>query len=338
MNANIIDDVAIIGGGPAAEPDWANFEVVNDALLPPVQPVGPLPMNPVAATQKIDIPTFSGEASDVMSAKNWLRRIKRTCLANNWDDYAALNMAINGLRGDAWNWYEANCELLNLRENFEVFRINFIKDYQNTGNHKGVAHIIQMCDIKKGDNVSVLFNRIMIHANDWMETIVMPNRLPKDQSNPPLIRALQGYDALSVEEAARAYETGFKQGMEYVKRHLVECLYFRGMPKEISDKLLALNLTNLVEIKRTAQKLERHMQDLVPAAIHVVNNKRQATGPRNDAKKLMKCLYCKKRGHLQAECRKRIKENGKMVPIPKTVNEVSENLQEEKVESFSLNF
>jgi len=41
MNANIIDDVAIIGGGPAAEPDWANFEVVNDALLPPVQPVGP---------------------------------------------------------------------------------------------------------------------------------------------------------------------------------------------------------------------------------------------------------------------------------------------------------
>lgn len=317
------------------EPRWTSLDQ-SDILIPPA---GPSPVDPISsAKKKIDLPTFSGDATDLLSAKNWLRKVSRICLTNGWGDFDALNLAIDGLRGPAWRWYESRANIYGLRTSFDVFRNALIRDFQQKASHKGVNHIIDMCEIHKNENVAALFDRINIAANDWLETITMPNRLPKSRSNPEAIRKLAGYASLSDEDAAKAYETGFTEGMQAVRNHLVIALYFRGLPKTISDKLLLLNLTNLEDIILKAQALETHLQSEL-AAINMVSKKRQATGPQNDAKKKMSCLYCKKKGHLQKECRKRIRENGKLVETPKRVNEVSDQKPDEQAESLnSLNF
>jgi len=62
-----------------------------------------------------------------------------------------------------------------------------------------------------------------------------------------------------------------------------------------------------------------------------------STGPSNDGKRNITCLYCDKRGHVQADCRKRIRKNGKLKPLPpRKVSEVSE--EKKDVHSYSLNY
>lgn len=331
------DEVAPQGFVPPApstnEPKWA---LLTDDD-PMVIPAGGL-INEISAKKKIDIPSFSGDGRDVLSAKNWLRKIKRLSIMNKWNDFETINVAVDCLQGDAWNWYESRADIYGLRANFEVFRAMFIKEYQRKNSYKGVNHIISMCEILRGENVSRMFDRINIAATEWLETITMPDRLPKSASNPEKIRQLVGYASLTDEEAALAYETGYKDGMKAVRNHLVESLYFRALPKSIADKLLIANLGGLKEIIQKAQELETLLQPEM-AAVNAVSKKRQSTGPQNDAKKKMPCLYCKKKGHFQKECRKRIRENGKLVPIPSKVNEVADQKQEETVDKLdSLNF
>jgi len=303
----------------------------------------------VTKGQCSEIPEFhANPATDKLPAREWIRKCKRSAQMLEWTETQLIIQAVDKLKKAAFQWYEAMMAVTEgkLRETFANFEYEFLKRYccEKKGKYSGWEHLVKMSLVEKEEDIELSFTRIVCHSVRWSELLQFPRRLRKSQSIPS--KFLEGwtqdfYDSLTEEECAAPYERGFMDGLKLAKDSIVAAMFYKNLPENIRSQLGNMDLPNLADLKDAAVKADTRNEPAPTVTVSAITTKpkqkRSSTGPSNDNRRNITCLYCEKKGHVQADCRKRQRENGKLKPLPqRKVNEVSE--EKKDVHSYSLNY
>jgi len=339
-------------GDSLMDKPFAQFPPVFDPIPAAAPSSAPRAVNAVEITkgQCSEIPEFHGNpATDKLPAREWIRKCKRSAQMLEWTEVQLTTQAVDKLKKAPFQWYEAMMSVTEgkLRDSFAAFEFEFLKRYcsEKKGKYSGWEHLVKMSLVKKGEDIELSFTRIVCHSVRWAELLQFPRRLRKSQSVPT--KFLEGwtqefYNSLTEEECAAPYERGFMDGLKLAKDSIVAAMFYKNLPENICSQLGNMDLPNLADLRDAAVKANTRNETPPSVTVSAITSKprqqqRSSTGPSHDGRRNITCLYCEKKGHVKADCRKRQRENGKLKPLPpRRVNEVSE--EKKDVHSYTLNF
>ena len=285
-----------------------------------------------------DLPLFYGRKDkDSISAQNLIDRITRAAEIANWDnDARKINEFYMILRDRALVWWES-LPVTDINVNsWAAVSNNFLDVYEPKSTARTNCTNFQDLVQRSGEGVRDYYLRVF-------ETF---KKLSK--AKPEAIAAVRHADAAGIAAAAAA---NIKQeGVVDVEKFFMHQLFIAGLREDIRVKVMEAghatigeSLSNALDlevihsdrrggravnavVEEKADNEEDWTADLNDEDFEAVNairikrglnpfrrNQGRTSGNKNGNKTSTICRYCKKRGHMQRECRTRLRENGKMV-------------------------
>ena len=293
--------------------------------------------------QITQIPLFYGRPDkDSLTAGMLIERVEAAAEAAGWNNQRKLSAFFLALRDKALIWHKSlKLDRFNLRD-WDVVRRQFILDYEPQFTAR--THCTNFGELTQRPGETPL--------NFYGRIVVVMERIEEDRPDHINVVEIEGGHLGSKLE-------GYVQGLAHV-RHL---LFVSGLRDEIRVKVMEAHKATIRESLKVATDAELFLKDKKKLAtvsavsktnptteeegeeededfneeeIAAINAIRTRQGkppfkrrfPARRAKGDLKCRYCKKSGHMQRECRSRIRNNGAMVdasgkPFERKVNAAS---------------
>ena len=293
--------------------------------------------------QITQIPLFYGRPDkDSLTAGMLIERVEAAAEAAGWNNQRKLSAFFLVLRDKALVWHKSlKLDRFNLRD-WDVVRGQFIEDYEPQFTAR--THCTNFGELTQRPGETPL--------NFYGRIVVVMERIEEDRpAHIDVVEIEGGHQGSKLE--------GYVQGLAHV-RHL---LFVSGLRDEIRVKVMEAHKATIRESLKIATDAELFLRDKKKAAtvsavskaeavpeeeeeegeedfndeeIAAINAIRTRQGkppfkrrfPARRMKGDLKCRYCKKTGHMQRECRSRIRNNGAMVdasgkPFERKVNATS---------------
>ena len=304
-----------------------------------------------------EMPLFFGRKDkDTITARLFIDRIETAARVANWDDARKLSEIYLVLRDRAVIWWNSLEDAGIDRNNWNAVKNEFLASYEPRYTAKITCANFTELTQRQGEGVHDYYLRVHDAFSKMCEA--KPADIATLRGVPANIAALAV--PIAPADLAECKREGIRDAEKFFKHQL----FLAGLNEPIRGRVMEANKESLHEAMRLAVELETIHQDRKRgqvAAIYeeeesaadydadddfgedeiaAINAIRQRQGKppfkRNFRRSLGKsssangksdvtCRYCKKKGHMQRECRKRIAENGAMTnaegkPFVKKVN------------------
>ena len=315
------------------------------------------PVNVVVDREQSKIPLFHADPThDSFQAEYWIDRLLRLQTANQWTDTQTLCHAINALRGDALHFLQY------LRNNFAgqgadttnwvLFREQFLLAFGKLG--RDTSSITNLAILQKQtESVQKFAHRVAVTTNEFFDAVnipLNPNWAAVDH-NPAWALVVQDetVQAVVMFYVARTAQT--------IRTALDKTIFLNGLHAHINALVKNTCPDTMTSAVETAVKFERNRRGPIDHTIALEKNTSKMTQqainamrtmrggfrgrirsapsrpepahtngfqpPETKSKKQMDCWYCRKPGHVQKLCRKRIARGAAQVPKPRSVAEIT---------------
>ncbi len=322
------------------------------------QPAAPIPVNIIDRENKI--PQFHADPHhDTFQAEHWIDRLQRLKVANQWTDAQTICHAIHALRGDALhflqylrnNYAEENADTTNWTLFKAQFVIHFGKLGRDTSNITNLA-IMQ----RQNESVQKFSHRVAVTTQEFFDAVNVPDtpNFNLVANNPEWVQIVQN-------EQAQAIITFYcRQQAKAFRSTLDRTIFLNGLNVHINTLVKNTSPQTMTEAVETAIKFERNKRGPIDHTIALEKSINKTTlqssvnairrgGYRgrgkgtfsrgeapastngfpkpssnsNGTRKPMDCWYCRKPGHAQINCRKRLARGAATVPKPRSVAEIT---------------
>jgi hypothetical protein len=307
----------------------------------------------VAVIDKEKIPLFHADAKqDSFQAEYWIQRLGRLQTAQNWTDSQTVCNAVNSLRGEALHFvdyldvtYGENTSRTNWLLFKEKFLLAFGKRAKDTSSVANLA-IMQ----KDKETVQKFAHRVVVTTKEFFQAMNAPEE-------PNFLAAPQEFQPIINNELARRMATYYiKEEAATYRSYLNKTIFLNGLRKEINAQVKNTNPVTWIDAVENATTIDRNMQGPIDHTIALekstpatsVNFIRRGSSNRGRgrggssgssrfqpssggfqgkssaaARANVECWYCRKPGHPQKFCRKRIARGADTVPKPRSVAEIT---------------
>lgn len=305
--------------------------------------------------EQLKVPLFHGDpAQDSFQAEYWIQRLQRLQNAFGWTNEQTLVNALNALRGRALHFstfLEKTFRGQNATtSNWPLFKQEFLAAYgRQAKDTSSVANLhVQQA---QNERVQDFGHRVVVTTDEFFAAMDPPDAVnyqhPAFQERPgwaahaalPLTIQICSFVA---QETAAA-----------IAASLNKTIFLNGLHSNINAQVKNTTPVTFVEAYRNAMKIERHRQGPAnhtialektakpTAQVNAIRRGGVSRGrgarngtsrpdfsPRNGVSsstngKPMECWYCRKPGHVQGDCRKRIARGASYVSKPKSVAEIT---------------
>ena len=326
-----------------------------------------MPGNQFVNTDQHRLPFFSDEPEkDRVSAEDWVARLLAAKAAGGWDDETTIGNARLVLVSHAANWYKALAYTKpEAYTNLLIFAKEFRNAFDNKEKPEDLNRLLMELKQKPEESVERFKNRCVVAMMKQEDKLPPLPPLPAEfQAADQGVRNL----AETIQNTARRQVMDdnlfhyFLGGLRPRIREKVMDKRARTFPEAVEEALAsetALNSGN-GKIEKTlpviAVSNEHQVAEIPQSAPFGMNRHREQFGNRNmrgsrrrgnfrgrgrggnsprsgNTRRILRkeqCAYCEKEGHWQGECRKRIRENGKL----KKVHAVDEQYVEVRMEDL----
>ena len=317
-----------------------------------------------------DIPKFHGNpAKDVLGAKTMLARIETAARVARWDDARKCDELELTLRDEARLWHESMSRAGKNVNDWTELQREFLKAYEPRYSPKtyctNFAELVQ----RPGEKVQSYWVRVD-HAFDKMCTVKPANidvvTLPHDGVAADLALNLkkEGISQTQRHFLHQIFMAGLRpdlrakvmdankdivwDSVEYAREQEIILADTKGQKVNlIGQGVAAVTAAAAVEDVDEDEEIDLDEDEL--AILNAIRFKKgkapfrsrfnKGQGPRRD-KKDMTCRYCKKKGHLQADCFSRQKAGAPCVdakgePYKKRINAVAEEVDIKQVQAVT---
>lgn len=313
--------------------------------------------NVVIDREQSKIPLFHADpAHDSFQAEYWIDRLNRLQTANQWTDTQTLCHATNALRGDALhfiqylinNFADQNAHTTN----WPLFKQQFLLSFGKLG--RDTSSIANLAILQRStESVQKFAHRVAVTTNEFFDAVNIP-----DTPNFAAVAAHPGWDVILENDVAQAVITFYvRQTLQTLRNALDKTIFLNGLNSHINALVKNSAPATMTEAVETAVKIERNRRGPIDHTIaleksnakpsaQAVNAVRRGGSrgrghsapsstrsepahtngyrpPTNASKRVTDCWYCRKSGHVQRDCRKRIARGASTVPKPRSVAEIT---------------
>ena len=314
------------------------------------------PVNVVVDREQSKIPLFHADpAHDSFQAEYWIDRLQRLRVANQWTEAQTLCHAINALRGDALhllqylknNFAGQNADTTNWNLFREQFLLAFGKHGRDTSSIANLA-ILQ----KPTEPVQKFAHRVAVTTNEFFDAVNIPlnpnwNAVAHDPA----------WAAVVLDETVQAVVVFYiNNTVQTIRTALDKTIFLNGLHAHINALVKNAGPDTMTSAVETAVKYERNRKGPIDHTIALEKSSARMSAqainalrrggfrgrgrssssfrqepahtngfqpPDTKPKKQMDCWYCRKPGHVQKLCRKRIARGAAQVPKPRSVAEIT---------------
>ena len=317
---------------------------------------------PAAAPVVIDreqskIPLYHADPThDSFQAEYWIDRLNRLQTANQWTEMQTLCHATNALRGDALhfiqylknNFADQDAHTTNWQLFKQQFLLHFGKQGRDTSSIANLA-ILQ----RQSESVQKFAHRVSVTSNEFFDAVNIPENpnFAAVAGNPAWANAVQ--DAI-VQQVVTFF---VRQTLRTLRNALDKTIFLNGLNAQINALVKNAAPETMTEAVEAAVKVERNRRGPIDHTIALEKSTAKTSAqainfvrrggsrgrgfsstrrpeaapahtngyrpPNTTAKKIDDCWYCRKAGHVQRECRKRLARGAPTVPKPRSVAEIT---------------
>jgi len=301
--------------------------------------------------EQTKIPLFHADPKqDSFQPEYWIDRLVRLKTANAWTDAQTTCNAINSLRGRSLHFVDFLEESFgdqNPSTNWNLFKEQFLLSFgKKARDTSSVANLAVMQ--RDSETVQLFAHRVVVTTREFFQAMNAP-----DEPNFQVVAANPAWAALAQDEQTQQMVRFFtKETAKTIRSFLNKTIFLNGIKKEINALVKNTHPTSWLEAVENAIKIDRNMKGPIDHTIALEKDKSAASinyikrggastrgrgrgyaagngQGRGHASKSsatranMECWYCRKPGHPQIHCRKRIARGADMVSRPKSVAEIT---------------
>lgn len=307
----------------------------------------------VLREQIAKLPIWTGESTDVFTARQWLNRIESVRQTAGWAAADVMQFVYTCFRGEALHWWEALKRSKVNTQDYELFKVAFLTSFAEATTARTAS--VSLHDVKQtASETIVAFYARVIKLVDNIELLLpAAKRLPPTAAYPAEIQALAGFAALAADIKTGGLTFNVNVGLQTALDHVGLQIFIAGLRPNIRDELMktppgelwqafeqALALESIYKAPKSAfasvhsinltseQDLESQEAvdleiDAVQAHLSKLKFKKSSYsgqakswskgGTSQTDKKDIICRSCKKKGHMQDVCRSRIRDGKPML-------------------------
>ena len=291
-------------------------------------------------------PLWSGERTkDQFTAEQWIRRVEMVAQDGDWADARTMTHVLASLRGKALTWFESLARCGINTGDFDAFKAAYLEAYSEIRTARTATFELMDLSQKPGEPVNEYHPRL-IKILDTVEHFFPNDFNQLTNPWPAEIAGLAGFAAVAnnikQQTQQRHLHHGAKQGLNSVGL----LLFMAGLRPQLRDELMKDPPHTLYAAFQRAQQLDRlyteptkkkiaaiwgdeeEDEEDVDKKVEALETKLEALKTRraqlngqgrsyrpgqNRSSKQFKCHYCDKKGHMQKNCFKRMKDGAPMV-------------------------
>jgi len=321
-------------------------------------PAAPAPVNIIDRENKV--PNYHADPThDTFQAEYWIDRLQRLKVANQWTDSQTICHAINALRGDALyflqdlrnNYAEENADTTN----WTLFKTQFVIAFGKLG--RDTSNVTNLAILQRPhETVQKFSHRVAVTTQEFFDAVNVP-----DTPNFELVVNNPEWAQFVGNPVAQAVITFYvRQQAKAFRTTLDRTIFLNGLNSHINALVKNTSPQTMTDAVETAIKFERNKKGPIDHTIALEKSTNKTTvatsvnalrrgGFRgrgrgtfsrgeapastngfpkpatngNGARKPLDCWYCRKPGHAQINCRKRLARGAATVPKPKSVAEIT---------------
>ena len=305
--------------------------------------------------EQTKVPLFHGDPNqDSFQAEYWIQRLQRLQSAYGWTNEQTITNAINALRGDALffptflekTFRDENPTTTNWPLFKQEFLISFGRQAKDTSSVANLA-ISQ----KANEPVQKFAHRVVITTDEFFAAMDPPDvvnyNAPRFANNPEWLAHAQ------IQLTRDLCQYVARETAAAIASALNKTIFLNGLNGNINSQVKNTAPPSFVQAYKNALQIERNRQGPVGHTIALEKAGKSANtaqslnairrggssrgrGGRNGSssrpdysaknsvpQKPLECWYCRKAGHVQNDCRKRIARGAAGVARPKSVAEIS---------------
>ena len=311
-----------------------------------MDPAAPPAINVNVDRELTKIPIFHADPKqDSFQAEYWIERLSRLQIANGWSNAQTVANAINSLRSDALffvQWLKASYPNQDPTTNWPLFKEAFLKNFgkqaRDTSSVSNLA-ILQ----KETETVQKFSHRVVVATDEFFLAMNAP-----EEPNFLAVPDLPGWADVCADQTVQAVIRYFvKECASTIKSYLNKTIFLNGLKASINCQVKNTHPMTWLDACDNAVKIDRNMKGPIDHTIALEKkastsvNFIKRSGPSSRGQKRggsslssrqpsavkprtnLECWYCRKPGHAQKFCRKRISRGADTVPRPKSVAEIT---------------
>lgn len=301
---------------------------------------------------KEKIPLFHADAKqDSFQPEYWIQRMNRLQVAHGWTDAQTVCHAVNSLRGEAIHFVEFMEESFGIgttETNWILFKDQFLlafgKKARDTSSVANLA-ILQ----RDKETVQKFAHRVVVTTKEFFMAMNAPDE-PNLAAVPNNENWVQTAQNPIVQQLIRYF---VKECAATIRAVLNKTIFLNGLKKEINSQVKNTTPVTWLDAVNNAIVIDRNLNGPIDHTIALEKSATSSTSVnfikrggfrgrgrgghsssrqngsagfnrnKSNSAKTLECWYCRKPGHAQKFCRKRIARGADTVPQPRSVAEIS---------------
>lgn len=275
------------------------------------------------------IPTFTGDKTDTLSPWEFVDRVELAAKAAKWDDKEKAFHFTLALEGTAAKWFKVTSDDKedSWAEDFDQITADFIAWFEPSAT--GTRTLVGVRDMKQrqGEKMSHFAVRIKETVLLWRRFTPLPTFADSTEKK-SLVRAgvRLGFDQMGLAMFCLGLANSqIQQKVLDASPKTLDEAVTTAVDLELANLSLQQSREGAAKVSMVDEREEEAEVDAIGGQGRRDNKKKSNNGSTNNGRPTFKCFYCKKPGHRQNRCFKRIQENGAMVdrqgkPLPSTNN------------------
>jgi hypothetical protein len=319
----------------------------------------PGPPVPQAINVNVDreqskIPLFHADpAQDSFQAEYWIERLDRLALANRWTNSQITCNAINSLRGDALHFVEFLQESFRNNEatttNWPLFKEQFLIAFGKRA--RDTSSVANLAVVQRDkETVQKFAHRVVVTTKEFFAAMDAPE-IPNFQAAPNN----PGWGEIVADPTCQNVITYYSsECAATIRSYLNKTIFLNGLKATINAQVKNSAPISWMDAVQNAIKIDRNQKGPIDHTIALEKSKAAASinfikrgGGRGRGRYIpsgmarpsvggtsngngkpphrrnMECWYCRKPGHTQNFCKKRIARGADTVTKPKSVAEIT---------------
>ena len=224
------------------------------------------------------LPLWTGTADTTFTAEQWVQRIQKAATAGTWTDEVIMSNVFNALRGNALVWYEALPTIGYNPDNWEDFKIAFLRTYGTVRTVRTTA--LNITDIKQGvsESAAQYMARVIKIIDDikFIAPAVLP--APPTPWSAPFTGAA-GWAGITAAQKDAQLQTLLNAGATDAYHRVGLQLFIAGLKPALRSKLMETDPATMREAFEAAVNFEGLLKEPTrtgrPTHISAVNNEEE---------------------------------------------------------------